>query len=419
MRVIFAPDSFKGSATAAEVARSLAEGWARVRPLDDLRLIPMADGGEGTLDAVEVAVAGSRRVAVQVTGPGDQSPDSRRLATSWLRLPATDSAPGGTGVVELASTSGISLVDPPLPLNAHTFGFGQAIAAALDDGVSRLLLALGGSASTDGGAGALMALGARLLDAEGRMIPLGGGALSALSSVDLTRLRNRPEGGALVLSDVTNPLLGVLGAASVFGEQKGANATERVALEHALENLANLLPGDVSAPGGGAGGGAGFGLMAWGADMASGAAVLGQTSGLAVEVESADIIVTGEGRFDHQSASGKVPSYVTELARRATSGCDGAGAGRVVMLVAGAIEAPTDHFAQVRSLVDLAGNLEGAITEPLRWLREAGASLAASAWEPNDDATEGGNRRDGDLGSPDLQALSHPNRGVTQNHSEC
>lgn len=364
MRVIFAPDSFKGSATAAQVAGALAEGWASVRPGDEVRLMPMADGGEGTLDAFEVAVPGARRMPVTVTGP-----DDRPVETSWLLLPATDAAPGGTGVVELAGTSGITLLDPLRPLDAHTLGFGQAIAAALDHGVSRLLLALGGSSSTDGGAGALTALGARLLDASGHAVPLGGGGLRQLSSVDLTGLRAVPQGGALVLSDVTNPLLGALGAASVFGAQKGADAAQLAVLEGGLARLAALIPADVSASGAGAAGGTGFGLLAWGAEMAPGSAAVGEALGLPGAVATADVVVTGEGRFDAQSAAGKVPAYVAGLTRRA---------GGAAMLVAGGIEAPSDGFAEARALIDLAGGLDAALAEPLRWLREAGASLTAT-----------------------------------------
>lgn len=356
MRVIFAPDSFKGSASATEVATALAEGWASARPGDELRLLPMADGGEGTLDAFELAVPESRRMPVTVTGPGGSDLDAY-----WLLLP------DGTGVVELAGTSGLTLLDSLAPLTAHTFGFGQAIAAALDHGVSRLLLALGGSASTDGGAGVLLALGARLLDSAGEAVPLGGGGLAALASVDLAGLRELPASGALVLSDVINPLLGAQGAAAIFGEQKGADAAQRAELEAGLGRLGALLPADASAPGAGAAGGTGFGLLAWGATLAPGSGAVGDALGLPQEVAQADVVVTGEGRFDSQSTSGKVAGYVASLPRRPQAS---------VCLVAGSIEAPTDGFADARSLVSLAGGLDAAMADPLRWIREAGASLA-------------------------------------------
>ena len=285
MRVIIAPDSFKGSATATEVATAIAEGWVSARPGDDVRLMPMADGGEGTLDAFEVAVPGATRMPVTVTGP-----DDRPVDTHWLLLPPTDATPGATGVIELACTSGLTLLDPLRPLEAHTIGFGQAIAAALDHGVTRLLLAIGGSSSTDGGAGALSALGARFLDAKGQEVRPGGGDLTRVTSADLSALRPVPAGGALVLSDVTNPLLGVLGAPSVFGPQKGADASDLEILERALAALAVVLPADADTAGAGAAGGTGFGLLAWGAQMAPGAAA--DSSAMPVERSSSSIRIT-------------------------------------------------------------------------------------------------------------------------------
>jgi len=323
----------------------------------------MADGGEGTLEAFETAVAGAKRMPVTVAGP-----DDRPVDTFWLLLPPTDAAPHGTGVVELANTSGITLLDPLRPTTAHTLGFGQAIAAALDHEVSALLLGIGGSASTDGGAGALTALGARLVDDGGRAIPSGNAGLAVLASVDLGALRQLPIGGARILSDVTNPLLGELGAAAVFGPQKGADTARVGELEANLARLARLLPADPAAQGAGAAGGAGFGLLAWGAVMAPGSAAVGDALGLPSALAGVDVVVTGEGRFDEQSAAGKVPAYVAGLA---------AASGARAALVAGSIQAPTDQFAAARSLVDLAGGLDGALADPVRWLRAAGAALAA------------------------------------------
>lgn len=364
MRVVIAPDSFKGSATAPDAARAIAQGWRSVRPHDELRLVPMADGGEGTLDAFEVAVPGARRIAVTVAGPiGTPVP------SSWLLLPATDAAPRGTGVVELACTSGITLLDELAPFAAHTLGFGQAILDALDHDVSAVLLAIGGSASTDGGAGVLVALGARLTDAAGHPVPLGNAGLAHLEHVDLSRMRPVPPGGARILSDVTNPLLGDNGAAAVFGPQKGATRADVPALEHGLRRLARFLPADPDAPGAGAAGGTGFGLLGWGAEMAPGSAAVGLALGLPDAIATADLVITGEGRYDSQSAAGKVPGHVAALA--AASGTEAA-------LVAGGIQASTEHFTAARSLVDLAGALDAALAEPLRWLSAAGAELAAA-----------------------------------------
>jgi glycerate 2-kinase len=359
LRVVVAPDSFKGSASASQAATALARGWSRVRPDDVVRTVPMADGGEGTLDAFCAAFPGARRIPVTVEGP-----DGRDVGTHWVLLP------DGTGVVELAATSGITLLDRPRPHEAHTRGFGQAIAAALDHGVERLLLGLGGSASTDGGAGALTAMGARLLDADGSPVAAGNQGLGRLATVDLAGLRPVPPGGAVILGDVTSPLLGPSGAAGVFGPQKGATADDVAVLEQNLARFASQVPADPLTPGAGAAGGAGFGLLAWGATIASGSAALGRLLDLPQAVRSADVVITGEGRFDAQSAAGKVPSYVLDTADTA---------GIPVMLVAGRVDAPTDAFTAAVALTDLAGSAESAVGQAAHWLEVAGTHLAERA----------------------------------------
>lgn len=366
--VVVAPDSFKGSASATEVAEALAAGWSSVRQDDRLVLAPMADGGEGTLDAFEVAVPASVRHPVTVLGPAGAAVDA-----SWLSLP------DGTAVVELAEMSGLSHMPELAPLDAHTFGFGQAIAAALDAGATGLLLAIGGSASTDGGVGALAALGARFTDAAGRPIRLGNRGLGTLARADLSGLPALPHGGVRILSDVTNPLLGPTGAAAVFGPQKGATPEQVAGLESGLARLARALGGGrtpgarsvhPATQGAGAAGGTGYGLLAWGAELAPGSAAVGDALGLPALVAAADAVITGEGRFDTQSAAGKVPAYVSRLARDA---------GIPAMLAAGSIEAGTEDFAAAVSLSALAGRAEPAMAEPERWAREAGAALASLA----------------------------------------
>jgi glycerate kinase len=357
-RIVFAPDSFKGSATAHSVARALAGGWASVRPLDEQVLLPLADGGEGTIDAFADAVPGSRRMPVRVMGP-----DSAVVDAEWLLLP------GGTGLVELANTSGLTLLGRLRPVDAHTRGFGQAVRAALDHGVTRLVLAIGGSASTDGGAGALVELGARLLDAEGSPIADGNRGLHTLATLDLSELRPPPPGGVAVLCDVTNPLLGARGSARVFGPQKGATSTGLVdELERGLAILAAALPAvNAEAPGAGAAGGAGFGLVAWGAELVSGSDEVARLSNLDAAVAAADVVITGEGGFDDQSAEGKVPARVLAAARAASA---------LPMLVAGRIAVSHDDFAEAVSLTDLAGSPERALRAPLENAWRAGALLA-------------------------------------------
>jgi glycerate 2-kinase len=362
-RVVIAPDSFKGTASAADAATALAIGWGAVRPTDELLLRPMADGGEGTLEAFEYAVPGARRMPITVRGPASEA--SEPVETHWLLLP------DGTGVVELAATSGITLLDPLEPLDAHSAGFGEAIAAALDAGVERLLLALGGSASTDGGVGALAVLGGRFLDASGRPVPLGNRGLGGLARVDLGELRSLPAGGAVILGDVTNPLLGEQGAAMVFGPQKGADAATVELLEANLALLARLAPAPAQpladAPGTGAAGGTGFGLLAWGARMGGGAELIAKAVGLRDAISGADLVITGEGRFDGQSEAGKAPTVVAGFARDA---------GVPTALVAGAITAEPRGFAASVALAELAGGGAAAMAEPLRWLEVAGAAFA-------------------------------------------
>jgi glycerate kinase len=364
-RVVIAPDSFKGTASAAQVARAIADGWESVRPDDELMILPLADGGEGTIDAFAAAVPGSRRMPVRVTGP-----DDAKLDAEWLLLP------DGDGLVELANTSGITLLDALRPRDAHTRGFGQAIRAALDHGVRGLLLAIGGSASTDGGAGVLAELGAQFLDAEGSPVADGNRGLHRLATVDLTGLRSMPDHGVAVLCDVTNPLLGERGAARVFGAQKGATTPELVdELERGLAALSGALPAvPPGQPGVGAAGGVGFGLVAWGAVLVSGSDETARRSGLDAAIAGAGAVVTGEGGFDEQSAHGKVVSRVLKAARAAST---------VPLLVAGRIDAPTAEFSAAVSLTSLAGSRERALAHPLEYAERAGAVLAAGFSAPD------------------------------------
>ena len=370
MRVTIAPDSFKGSASAAVVAAALAEGWRTVRPDDTLTLAPMADGGEGTLDAVAAATERSTRMPVTVTGP-----HGRPVTAEWLLLEEPDGS--RTGLVELALCSGLELLDELAPDTAHTIGFGEAIRAALDHGVDRLLLALGGSASSDGGAGALSALGVQLLDASGAPIPPGNSGLAQLTDVDWSGVVSVPSRGASILSDVDNPLLGARGAIAVFGQQKGITADGAAAAEAALARFADLMAGNpgaasVDAAGAGAAGGTGFGMLAWGATITSGSQAIAETIGLPALLANADLVITGEGRFDGQSSGGKAPVEVARLAQLHGVPC---------ALVAGLIDAPPVGFSWSVSLAELAGSAAASLADPVRWLRDAGQTLARSASE--------------------------------------
>ena len=374
MRVVIAPDSLKGSATAADAARALADGWHSVRPDDDISVVPMADGGEGTVDAVAAALPRAEQRSTRVQGP-----DGRPVDARWLLLDDDSGSP--TALVELAEASGLLLLSEPAPLTAHTFGLGEVMRAALDAGAARLLIAVGGSCSTDGGAGALLALGATLIDECGDTVALGNAALHRLDRADLGSAVPPPAGGAVVLTDVDNPLLGDRGAVAVFGPQKGIDDGLAHDAELALERFAAVIAASQGrasgisspdTPGAGAEGGAGFGLLCWGAELAAGARAIAETIGLPASIAGADLVITGEGRFDGQSAGGKAPVEVARLAAEAGVPC---------ALVAGAIGAATLEFSDAVSLSDLAGSADAAIADPLPWLRLAGARLA-SAHQP-------------------------------------
>lgn len=367
--VVVAVDSFKGTISASRAAAAICSGWRSVDPHTKLRPFPMADGGEGTLAAFLSAVPGARSMPLEVEGPGGTP-----VQADWVLLPPTASIPAGTAVVELASTSGIELLGSRLrPMDADTLGLGQAIAGALAHGVSRLVVGIGSSASTDGGMGLLSALGARFLDGAGAPVARGGRGLGSLDRVDLSGLASAPSEGVVVLADVTNPLLGARGAAAVFGPQKGAGPEEVAILESGLARLAGLVGVDPMTAGAGAAGGTGYALLAWGARLVPGSATIAELVGVHTAIEAAAaegaLIVTGEGSFDGQSAGGKVPHHVAGLAGRA---------GVPVALVAGRVapSADTSMFASVLSLTTLAGSGAAAIANPERWLAVAGARLA-------------------------------------------
>jgi glycerate kinase len=357
-RVVLAPDSFKGTITAADAAAALAEGWASTDPAAEFVHRPMADGGEGTVAAFAAAVPGARPMPITVDGPAGVP-----VETSWLLLP------DGTAVIDLASTSGIELLDELRPWDADTTGLGQALVAALDHAVARIVVGIGSSASTDGGTGMLSALGARFLDAEGEPVARGARGLSDIVSADLSNLRAAPE--VRVLTDVTNPLAGPRGAAAVFGPQKGLTPADIPAVDAELARVAALLELDAELPGTGAAGGAGGALVAWGATLAPGAAEVAELIGLAEAIAEADVVITGEGSYDGQSGDGKVPSFIAALA---------ASADAAAMLAAGRItaDADTSLFTASASLTELAGSSDSALAAPARWLRAAGAALATT-----------------------------------------
>lgn len=365
MRIVVAPDSFTGSISARDAAAALAAGWRSIRPGDEVVELPQADGGVGTLDVVALAVPGAvLRDAGVVTGA-----DGRPTAGRWLELP------DGRALVELADCVGLTLMGGLDPLGASTRGLGELLSRVLDAGATRIVVGLGGSGSTDGGAGALAALGARLLDDAGRELPPGGAALRTLARADLIGLRPPPP-DLVLWCDVDAPLVGPRGAAAVFGPQKGATADDVRLLDAALTRFAAVLGGDPSLPGSGAAGGTAYGLRtAWGATLASGAAAVAELTGLDTAIAGADLVITGEGRIDASSAGGKVVSAV--MARADAAGVPTA-------LVAGSIDADAaaGRARSSVSLTELAGSPADAMRDPERWLHRAARTLAASAVPP-------------------------------------
>lgn len=313
MRIIIAPDSYKGSMTAAEVATAMAKGVRRLFPEAELDLVPMADGGEGTVQAL-VDATGGRLITATVTGPLEEPVE----ATFGLL------GDGQTAVIEMAQASGLPLVAPERrnPLLTTTYGTGELIRHALDQGARRLIIGIGGSATNDGGVGMAQALGARFLDANGEQIPAGGGALGALERIDLSKLDPRLAAtGITVACDVDNPFTGERGAAAVFGPQKGATPEVVQRLDANLRHLAALIRRDLGhdveqVPGAGAAGGLGGGLLAFlGAELRRGVEIVVDAVGLTERCAGAALCLTGEGGTDFQTVRGKTPMGVARAAK--------------------------------------------------------------------------------------------------------
>lgn len=351
---------------AAVAAEELRRGWLEERPGDEVVALPLADGGEGTLEAIEAAAPTARREEVTVDGPAGA------LSVPWLLLE------DGTAVVELAVACGLPLWPEPDPFGAHTGALGQVLRAAAEDSrVRRIDVAVGGSASTDGGTGALAALGADFVLAEGDRMPRGAARLESLDRVELGGLVPPPADGVRVLTDVTSPLLGPDGAAAVFGPQKGASPDDVRRLDDALAHLAAVLGGAPDAAGAGAAGGTAYGLATvWGAAISPGAPTVGELVGLPEAVRVADIVITGEGQLDSQSVRGKVIGHLMDLAEDHGTdvwACVGA-------VAKGGLDADaSSRLGQIVELVALAGSVEAAMGEPRTWLRQAGQELARRA----------------------------------------
>lgn len=374
MKIVIAPDSFKDSLSAQGVADAIALGLAEVWPQAQLVKCPMADGGEGTVESILAACAGElRRTAVR--GPLGATVDA-----AWGWLPHNH-----TAIIEMAEASGLQLV-PTAQRDAcvsSTFGTGELIRAALDAGAQRVILAIGGSATNDAGAGAMQALGVKLFDAQGQILAPGGLALAQLARIDLSDIDPRLNAVRFdIAADVNNPLCGPHGASVIFGPQKGASPAQVQQLDQALGLFADVcaqaLDKDVrDEPGSGAAGGLGFAAKAFlGAQFQAGVEVVAELVGLAEAVEGADLVITGEGRFDAQTLRGKTPFGVARIACRQ---------GVPVIVIAGTLGEGYQELYEhgIDAAFALASGpmtLEQACAEAPRLLRER-ASDIARVWQ--------------------------------------
>ena len=377
MKLVIAPDSFKESLDAQQVAFAIERGFQSIFPEIQTVCVPVADGGEGTTEALVAATAGEL-ITQPVRGPLGEP-----LNAIWGLLgEQPDTAL--TAVVETAAASGLDKISSAQrdALRATTYGTGELILAALERGVRRIILGLGGSATNDGGMGLLSALGARFLDANGEVLEAGGAALERLASIDLSQLDSRvPATEFLVACDVDNPLLGARGASAIFGPQKGATPEQVAQLDAALANLADisadLLGKDTrEVAGAGAAGGLGYALVQFlNARMAPGIDLVLEAVRFDEQLQGADLVITGEGRVDGQSLSGKTPVGVARWAKRhdlpviAVCGSIGAGAEGVHSVGIDALFTVVPGVcSQDQAMADAASNLERTAAQIARTL---------------------------------------------------
>ena len=340
VRILIAPDKFKGSLSAPAAAEAIARGLRSVWPDAQLDLAPIADGGEGFAEALKVAL-GAEWVNV-----ASEDALGRAIAARYAWLDGERLA-----ILEISEASGLHRIAPHErdPLRADTFGTGILIAHAIARGARRIHVGLGGSATTDGGAGMARALGFRFLDGEGRDFPAAPGALQSVAQIVRPADRVLPE--IFAASDVQNPLLGERGAARVYGPQKGADAAAVALLDRALTRLADVCAADLGCdhrdvPGSGAAGGLGFGLLTFcNAKIRPGFEMISETLHLGRRIAAADLVITGEGRIDDQTLDGKGPAGVAALARSA---------GRLVIAFGGAISAVAEDSGVFDALIPIA-----------------------------------------------------------------
>ncbi|MGE4570039.1 MAG: glycerate kinase [Gammaproteobacteria bacterium] len=370
MKIVIAPDSFKGSLSAKEAAASIAKGFSDVFPAAEIVQLPIADGGEGTTETLVAATTGQLN-SLMVSGPlGDA------VNACWGLLGNSQIA-----VVEVAAACGLDMLDfdERNPMLASSYGLGEMILAALDHGAHHFIVGLGGSACNDGGAGMLQALGVRLLDAEGDELNKGGGSLSALSCIDTSSLDGRLQNVSFkVACDVDNPLIGEQGASAIFGPQKGADAQMVAELDASLAHYAKIVHQTTGkevarVPGAGAAGGLGAAFLAFlNAELKSGIDIVLDALNFESHLENADLLITGEGRIDSQSLHGKAPIGIAKRAKQHQC---------LVFVIAGSVEGDVglikaQGIDAVYGVVSDNITLEEALTEPSKHLTSVSRKVA-------------------------------------------
>lgn len=367
MRVLICPDKFAGTLSASEAAEAIAEGWRAISDSDEVTALPLADGGPGMLDALRTGLTGND-ITVDVSGPLGRTVSAEILFA------------GHTAYIESAQACGLHLLSDSqrAPLLTQSFGLGQLMSAAIENGAQTLVIGLGGSATNDAGSGMLTALGAPPVDASGSVLPYGGAALAACAEIHGTP---RIRGVAIVAAtDVDNPLCGINGASAIFAPQKGASDNDVQILDYALNRYGQVLTSDIDGcppnvallPGAGAAGGIGAALFALGARRQSGAELISQAVGLDTALDNCDLVITGEGSFDHQSLRGKLVAGVAQAATDRGVPC---------MVVAGQVsvgrrEAAVAGVDRCLSLAEHFGSISQAMAQPVEGLVALGSQLA-------------------------------------------
>ncbi|MGK3131280.1 glycerate kinase [Pantoea sp. C8B4] len=372
MKIVIAPDSYKESLSALEVAAAIEAGFSEIFPDAEYVKIPVADGGEGTVEAMVAATQGSI-VRLTVTGPLGAPVEAFYGLSGDER----------SAFIEMAAASGLELVPAAQrdPLITNSFGTGELIKNALDRGVDHIIIGIGGSATNDGGSGMMQALGARLLDQQGNEIAFGGGALPQLARIEIDQLDKRIQQCRIeVACDVTNPLTGEEGASAIFGPQKGATPELVQQLDNALAHYAEIIHRDLDIDvlhiaGGGAAGGMGAALHAFcQAELRRGIEIVTEALGLADQVQDADLVITGEGRIDSQTINGKVPIGVAKVAKQFN---------KPVIGIAGSLTADVGVVHQhgldaVFSVLFSIGSLEDALANAAQNVRLTARNVAAT-----------------------------------------